>query len=47
MASKPAEIADVVFTQLHFDHVGWASLEGKAVFPKTAYRCSALDQSFP
>ena len=38
-----ADITDVVFTHLHFDHVGWASHEGAIVFPNAAYRCDQRD----
>ncbi len=40
---KPEDITDVVFTHLHFDHVGWSSVEGKATFPNAAYRCDERD----
>jgi glyoxylase-like metal-dependent hydrolase (beta-lactamase superfamily II) len=39
----PDDITDVVFTHLHFDHVGWASHEGAIVFPKATYRCDERD----
>ena len=39
----PAEITDVVFTHLHIDHIGWASADGKAVFPNATYRSSSAD----
>ena len=40
----PGDVTDVVFTHLHFDHVGWAaSDEGKAVFPNATYRCHPAD----
>jgi glyoxylase-like metal-dependent hydrolase (beta-lactamase superfamily II) len=39
----PEHISDVVLTHLHFDHVGWASLEGRSVFPNATYRCSIRD----
>ncbi|MBV9254397.1 MAG: MBL fold metallo-hydrolase, partial [Actinobacteria bacterium] len=29
----PADVTDVVFTHLHFDHVGWATSKGAVVFP--------------
>src|SRR5438270_3953924 len=32
LSVRPADITDVVFTHLHFDHVGWASREGAIVF---------------
>jgi glyoxylase-like metal-dependent hydrolase (beta-lactamase superfamily II) len=40
---RPGDITDVVFTHLHFDHVGWASHEGVIVFPNATYRCDARD----
>ena len=40
---QPGDITDVVFTHLHFDHVGWASQEGAIVFPNATYRCDARD----
>jgi glyoxylase-like metal-dependent hydrolase (beta-lactamase superfamily II) len=40
---QPGQVTDVVFTHLHFDHVGWASLDRRAVFPNAAYRCSRAD----
>ena len=38
-----AEVTDVVFTHLHFDHVGWASRDGEAVFANATYRCDEAD----
>ncbi len=43
MGVKPEDVTDVIFTHLHFDHVGWASDEGKVVFPNAAYRCDTRD----
>jgi glyoxylase-like metal-dependent hydrolase (beta-lactamase superfamily II) len=43
---SPSDITDLVFTHLHFDHVGWASTEGQAVFPNATYRCHAADWGF-
>jgi glyoxylase-like metal-dependent hydrolase (beta-lactamase superfamily II) len=40
---QAADITDVVFTHLHFDHVGWASHEGAIVFPNATYRCHTRD----
>jgi glyoxylase-like metal-dependent hydrolase (beta-lactamase superfamily II) len=40
---RPSDITDVVFTHLHFDHVGWASHEGAIVFPNATYRCDGRD----
>jgi glyoxylase-like metal-dependent hydrolase (beta-lactamase superfamily II) len=38
-----ADITDVVFTHLHFDHVGWATQQGEIVFPNATYRAHAAD----
>jgi glyoxylase-like metal-dependent hydrolase (beta-lactamase superfamily II) len=40
---RPEDITDVVFTHLHLDHIGWASLDGKPVFPNATYRCDVAD----
>ena len=40
---SPDDITDVVFTHLHFDHTGWASVDGAPVFRNATYRCDALD----
>jgi glyoxylase-like metal-dependent hydrolase (beta-lactamase superfamily II) len=40
---KPEQIGNVVFTHLHFDHVGWASNEGAVIFPNATYRCDERD----
>jgi glyoxylase-like metal-dependent hydrolase (beta-lactamase superfamily II) len=39
----PGDITDVLFTHLHFDHVGWASNDGKPTFPNATYRCDRRD----
>jgi glyoxylase-like metal-dependent hydrolase (beta-lactamase superfamily II) len=39
----PDDVTDVVFTHLHFDHTGWATVDGKAVFSRATYRCDAAD----
>ena len=39
----PADVTDVVFTHLHFDHVGWATQQGEVVFPNATYRCDERD----
>jgi glyoxylase-like metal-dependent hydrolase (beta-lactamase superfamily II) len=40
---RPEDVTDVVFTHLHFDHVGWASQDGALVFPNATYRCHTHD----
>lgn len=39
----PADVTDVVFTHLHFDHVGWATKKGEVVFPRATYRVHEAD----
>ena len=39
----PEDVTDVVFTHLHFDHVGWATQQGRVVFGNAAYRVHAAD----
>ena len=39
----PDDVTDVVFTHLHFDHVGWATQQGNVVFPRATFRCHAAD----
>jgi glyoxylase-like metal-dependent hydrolase (beta-lactamase superfamily II) len=40
---KTGDITDVVFTHLHFDHVGWATAEGEIVFENATYHCDTKD----
>jgi glyoxylase-like metal-dependent hydrolase (beta-lactamase superfamily II) len=39
----PDEVTDVVFTHLHFDHVGWATSKGEVVFGRATYRVHEAD----
>jgi glyoxylase-like metal-dependent hydrolase (beta-lactamase superfamily II) len=38
-----ADVTDVIFTHLHFDHVGWAAVEGEVFFPNATYRVDQRD----
>jgi glyoxylase-like metal-dependent hydrolase (beta-lactamase superfamily II) len=40
---EPADVTDVIFTHLHFDHVGWATQQGSVVFANATYRCDVRD----
>jgi glyoxylase-like metal-dependent hydrolase (beta-lactamase superfamily II) len=40
---RPEEITDVVFTHLHFDHIGWATENGRPCFPNATYRAPRPD----
>jgi glyoxylase-like metal-dependent hydrolase (beta-lactamase superfamily II) len=42
----PDDVTDVVFTHLHFDHVGWATDTRRPFFPNAAHHCHALDWEF-
>ncbi len=43
---KSDDVTDVLFSHLHFDHIGWASKEGQAVFGNATYRCHAQDWDY-
>jgi len=43
---EAGDVTDVVFTHLHFDHIGWASADGAPVFPNATYRCHREDWDF-
>jgi glyoxylase-like metal-dependent hydrolase (beta-lactamase superfamily II) len=40
---QPEEVSDVVLTHLHFDHVGWTSQNGAAIFDRATYHCDQRD----
>lgn len=40
---QPADVTDVAFTHLHFDHIGWASHRGQVVFPNATYHVHQAD----
>jgi glyoxylase-like metal-dependent hydrolase (beta-lactamase superfamily II) len=42
----PDEVTDVLFTHLHFDHVGWSTLDGELTFPNATYRCGRDDWTY-
>jgi glyoxylase-like metal-dependent hydrolase (beta-lactamase superfamily II) len=43
---SPDDVTDVIFTHLHFDHVGWATQQGTVVFPNATYRCDERDWAY-
>jgi glyoxylase-like metal-dependent hydrolase (beta-lactamase superfamily II) len=43
---RPEDVTDVVFTHLHFDHVGWSTQEGRIVFPNATFRCDERDWEY-
>jgi len=40
---QPEDVDDVVFTHLHFDHIGWAAQGGAPFFPNATYRADRRD----
>jgi glyoxylase-like metal-dependent hydrolase (beta-lactamase superfamily II) len=42
----PQDVTDVVFTHLHYDHVGWATQKGKIVFENATYRVHMADWDY-
>ena len=40
------EITDVVLTHLHFDHIGWTSIDGVPFFPNATIHCAAADLDY-
>lgn len=39
----PEDVTDVLFTHLHYDHVGWGAQQGRIVFPNATYRVHRAD----
>lgn len=39
----PADVDDIVYTHLHWDHIGWASQKGQAIFPGATHHCHEAD----
>lgn len=42
----PADITDVVFTHLHWDHIGWASAAGTPFFANATMHCASADLDY-
>lgn len=43
---KPTDVTDIIFTHLHFDHIGWISHNGHPVFPNATLHCDKRDWDF-
>ncbi|MGH7910099.1 MAG: MBL fold metallo-hydrolase [Candidatus Dormibacteraceae bacterium] len=43
---EPEQVTDVVFTHLHFDHIGWASRQGKVQFPNATHHVHRVDWAY-
>ena len=43
---QPGDVTDVIFTHLHFDHVGWATTKGEVVFCNATYRAHEADWAY-
>jgi glyoxylase-like metal-dependent hydrolase (beta-lactamase superfamily II) len=46
LAVEPTEVTDVLFTHLHRDHIGWASVDGVPQFPNATLRCDPADYAY-
>ena len=42
----PSDVTDLVFRHLHFDHVGWATVDGMPYFPNATVRGAAQDLDY-
>ena len=42
----PPDVTDVIFTHLHFDHVGWATDGRRVLFDGATHWCHALDWAY-
>lgn len=42
----PDDVTDVLFTHLHFDHIGWAAVNGDPVFAHAIHRCHERDWAY-
>jgi glyoxylase-like metal-dependent hydrolase (beta-lactamase superfamily II) len=40
---EPGDVSHVIFTHLHFDHIGWATVDGVPFFPNAEYWCDRRD----
>lgn len=40
---KRGDVTDVIYTHLHFDHIGWASVDGRPYFPNATYHIDRRD----
>jgi glyoxylase-like metal-dependent hydrolase (beta-lactamase superfamily II) len=43
---SPEDVTDVLFTHLHFDHIGWAAVNGQPVFAHATHRCHERDWAY-
>jgi len=42
----PDDVTDLVITHLHFDHIGWATVDGAPYFPNATVRCASADLDY-
>jgi glyoxylase-like metal-dependent hydrolase (beta-lactamase superfamily II) len=43
---RSGDITDVIFTHLHNDHIGWASIDGRPYFENAAYHVDKRDWDY-
>mgnify|MGYP005990216019 CR=1 FL=1 len=42
----PAQVTDVCFTHMHWDHVGWSTTRGEITFPNATFRVHEADWEY-
>ncbi|WP_235747493.1 MBL fold metallo-hydrolase [Nocardia coffeae] len=43
---EPTDVTDVLFTHLHWDHVGWSTQQGEVIFTRATHRVHAADWEY-
>ncbi|MEU7814034.1 MBL fold metallo-hydrolase [Pseudonocardia sp. NPDC049154] len=46
VGTAPEDVDHVIITHLHFDHIGWASRDGRVVFPNAEHHLHLRDWEF-
>lgn len=46
LGHSPDDITDVLFSHLHFDHIGWTTQNGRNTFPNATFRCHVKDWDY-
>ncbi|MYW96086.1 MBL fold metallo-hydrolase [Amycolatopsis rubida] len=43
---EPADVTDVCFTHMHWDHIGWSTTHGEITFPNATFRVHEKDWAY-
>lgn len=46
MGIQASDVTHVLFTHLHFDHIGWATVDERVVFRNALYMCDERDREW-